>query len=91
MANKVFKVTFSAIYKDDITPEEISDNLFKALRNINDNLIVLNVDEIKQMKRIDASIKKILNDIMEDSSLQDVTENNGCLEFIKDKESENQD
>lgn len=91
MANKVFKVTFSAIYKDDITTEEISDNLFKALRNINDNLIVLNVDEIKKMKRIDASIKKILNDIMEDSSLQDVTENNGCLEFIKDKENENQD
>lgn len=64
MSNKVFKITLTAVYNNDnITEDEISDNIWFSMRGLNNGLIMLNVDDVKENKRPNATIKSLLKEI----------------------------
>jgi hypothetical protein len=64
MSNKVFKITLTAVYNNDnITEDEISDNVWLSMKGLNNGLIMLNVDDIKENKRPNKAIKSLLKDI----------------------------
>lgn len=61
---KVFNVTLTAVYNnDEIKPEEISDNIFKTMKKIDKSLAILTVNSIKENKKPDQYIKKILENM----------------------------
>lgn len=64
MSNKVFKITLTAVYNNDnITEDEISDNVWLSMKGLNNGLIMLNVDDVKENKRPNKAIKSLLKDI----------------------------
>ena len=84
MNNNIFKITLTAVYKDNVDPNKISDNIWSAMKSIDDNLIMVDVNEIKEMKRTEQIMKKLLTDISiqneEDLSLQE-----NCVVITKNK------
>jgi hypothetical protein len=64
---KVFKVNLSVVYNDDeITMDTICDNMFKAISQINDKIVVLNIDDIKEMSRVNQAVAKMMQDIVKE-------------------------
>lgn len=73
---KVFKLNLSVIYNDDdITEDEICENLFHAMHKINNKISILNIDDIKEVIRPNKIVKKMIDDIVK-SSVEDVKSNN---------------
>lgn len=63
MANKSFKITLSAVYNNDkIVPEIISDQIWEAMKNIGNGLVMLDVDSIKEIKDSKKVIKKVIEE-----------------------------
>ena len=84
MNNNIFKITLTAVYKENVDPNKISDNIWSAMKSIDNNLIMVDVNEIKEMKRTEQIMKKLLTDISiqneEDLSLQE-----NCVVITKNK------
>ena len=73
---KVFKITLTAIYNNDnINENDISDNLWKSMKETGNGIAFLNVDDINEMKRPNKTIKKLIEDVemqeQDDLSLKD--------------------
>ena len=73
---KVFKITLTAVYNNDnINENYISDNVWKSMKKIDKGLALLNVDDIKEMKRPNQTIKTLIENIeiqeQDDLSLKD--------------------
>lgn len=84
MNNNIFKITLTAVYKDNVDPNKISDNIWNTMKSIDNNLIMIDVNEIKKMKRTEQIMKKLLTDISiqkeEDLSIQE-----NCVVITKNK------
>lgn len=84
MNNNIFKITLTAVYKDNVDPNKISDNIWNTMKSIDNNLIMVDVNEIKKMKRTEQIMKKLLTDISiqkeEDLSIQE-----NCVVITKNK------
>lgn len=64
---KVFKINMSVVYNDDeITEEIICDNIFNTMSTFNNKLVLLNIDDIKEMMRPNQTVTKMLKDIVKE-------------------------
>lgn len=83
--SKVFKITMSAVYNnDEITMDEITDNIFNAMQSINKNLAILNIDDIKEMKRPKKTIVNLISSLTEEP-MDNVKNNEHYIEVKKEK------
>lgn len=64
---KVFKINMSVVYNDDeISDEIICDNIFNTMSTFNNKLVLLNIDDIKEMMRPNQTVTKMLKDIVKE-------------------------
>lgn len=90
---KVFKINVSVVYNDDeITEEIICDNIFNTMQGLNDKLVILNIDDIKEMSRTNQVVTRLLKDIVKEP-VQNVKSNKSdkkeYLEINKSSNVEN--
>lgn len=89
---KVFKVNLSVVYNDnEITSDMICENMFQTMSKLNDKIVVLNIDDIKEMARPNQVITKMLKDIVKEPKeniKSGIIENNEYLEINKSSSEE---
>lgn len=65
---KGFKITLTAIYSnDDVSADQISDDVWQALKKAGHGIALCNVSSIKQIKKkdlLDGEISKIKQSLM---------------------------
>lgn len=84
MENKSFKINLTVVYNnDEITPEIISDQIWEAMKNIGNGIIMLNVDSIKETK----DSKKIIKKTIEEMKENDLDKNDEYISMNKTKKS----
>ena len=61
-ANRVFRISMTAVYNSDTIDENaIADGVFEAMSKVGNGLALLHVDDVKSVKNANEAIAKILS------------------------------
>jgi len=60
---KAFKISLVAAFNgDEVTPEQISDGIFSAMRAVAPGLAMLNVESVKAIKDAEAKVARLVEE-----------------------------